>query len=101
MASKDVVTDKADLSKVSECTSSKINERGERAKETSSQIKAHKSMAMEHKGTLTKDAVPAEGVADNDGKATPSKSALAKQKETPVKKAIVDTLHHQNMLSLL
>ena len=81
MTTGDVVHDKADPSKVSECTSSKMKERGGRAKETSSQIKDRKSMTMDHKENLAKDAAPTEGVADTDGKATPSKSAIVKQKE--------------------
>ena len=91
MTSNDVVRDAGDTSKVSESTSSKIKERGGGAEETSSQIEPRKSMAMKHMINLAKDAVPTDCVADTDGKATPSKSAMMKQQKTPAKKAIVVT----------
>ena len=92
MSTKDVAPDEVNPSKVSKSISSQVK-RGERAEWTSSQIKARKSIAKKHKKTLTKDTFPAEGVADTDGNVSPSKSAMMKQKETPVKKAIVITAH--------
>ena len=54
---------------------------------TSSRTEACKSIAKKQKKITVIDAVAADGVADTDDKATPSKLAMMKHKETPVKEA--------------
>ena len=58
------------------------------AEGTSSHIEARNLIAKKQKKTPSIVAVAADGVADTDGKATPSKLAMMKQIETPAKEAI-------------